>query len=121
MKSYKENLFHPLLYWTLLSIPIVYFSITFFYQFVLAGALLTYMEIDPITLSIILSAFLSLSKPLGGLIFGVAFWSTSRLLGYERNIKTYMIISGWGILLIFSANEAGSLIVVPILLSDFQL
>src|SRR5829696_1886160 len=28
------------------------------------------------------------------------------IISYERNIRTYMIISGWGILLIFAANQA---------------
>jgi hypothetical protein len=41
------------------------------------------------------------------------FWNISRIIGYERNIKTYMIISGWGILLIFSSNQAATQIVIP--------
>jgi hypothetical protein len=49
-----------------------------------------------------MSAFLSLSKPIGGLLFGIAFWNISKVDSYERNIKTYMIISGWGMLLITS-------------------
>jgi hypothetical protein len=60
-----------------------------------------------------LSAFLSLSKPIGGLLFGIAFWNISRMVGYERNIKTYMIISGWGMFLIFAANQAAVQIVSP--------
>ena len=69
------------------------------------------MEIDPITISIIIGVFLSLSKPIGGLIFGVAFWKISRIVSYEKNIKTYMIISGWGMFLIFAANQATTQIV----------
>ena len=71
------------------------------------------MEIDPITVSIILGTFLALSKPIGGLVFGVVFWKTSRIISYERNIKTYMIISGWGLFLIFAANQATTQIVSP--------
>ena len=71
------------------------------------------MQIDPITVSIVLGTFLSLSKPIGGLIFGVAFWKISRIVSYEKNIRTYMIISGWGIFLIFSANQAAAQIVAP--------
>jgi hypothetical protein len=47
------------------------------------------------------------------LVFGVAFWKISRIISYERNIKTYMIISGWGIFLIFAANQATTQIVIP--------
>ena len=54
-----------------------------------------------------------LSKPIGGLVFAVSFWKISRNISYERNIRTYMIISGWGILLIFGANQATTMIVAP--------
>ena len=60
-----------------------------------------------------MGAFLALSKPIGGFHFGLVFWNISRIIGYERNIKTYMIISGWGILLIFSSNQAATQIVIP--------
>jgi hypothetical protein len=60
-----------------------------------------------------LIAFLALSKPIGGLVFGIAFWKISRIMSYERNIRTYMIISGFGIFLIFAANQAATQIVSP--------
>jgi hypothetical protein len=47
------------------------------------------------------------------LLFGLVFWNISRIIAYERNIKTYMIISGWGILLIFSSNQATTQIIIP--------
>ncbi|MGH9965987.1 MAG: hypothetical protein ACRD5E_14340 [Nitrososphaeraceae archaeon] len=111
MKSYREKLLNPILFWIILLIPLVYFLITFFYQFTLGKLLFSYLQIDPFSVSIILSAFLSLSKPIGGLVFGIAFWNISRVVSYERNIKTYMIISGWGIFLIFAANQAALQIV----------
>lgn len=113
MKSYREKLIHPILFWIILSIPLVYFLITYSYQFLLGNLLITYVQIDPITVSIIMSAFLSLSKPIGELIFGIAFWNISKVVSYERNIKTYMIISGLGMFLIFAANQAAVQIVSP--------
>jgi hypothetical protein len=68
--------------------------------------MISYLTIDPISVSIILTSFLSLSKPIGGLTFAVAFWKISKIISYEKNLKTYMIISGWGILLIFGADQA---------------
>jgi hypothetical protein len=59
---------------------------------------------DPITISVILTVFLTLSKPIGGFTFGLAFWQAAKTIGYEKTIKTHMIISGWGILLLFGAN-----------------
>jgi hypothetical protein len=113
MNYYREKLINAIVYWIILAIPLVYFVITYFYQFTLANILSSYLAIDPITVSIVLGAFFSLSKPIGGLVFAVAFWKISRNISYERNIRTYMIISGWGILLIFGANQATTLIVAP--------
>ncbi|HET9807352.1 MAG TPA: hypothetical protein VFP49_10615 [Nitrososphaeraceae archaeon] len=106
MNYYREKLINAILYWILLSIPLVYFLINYFYQFIFANILTSYLTIDPITVSIILTTFLSLSKPIGGLTFAVVFWNISKIIGYEKNIKSYMVISGWGILLIFGANQA---------------
>jgi hypothetical protein len=113
MNYYRERLINAVIYWIVLSIPLVYFIMTYFYQFILGGIIVSFLEIDPVSVSIILGAFLALSKPIGGLLFGIVFWNISRIIGYERNIKTYMIISGWGILLIFSSNQAVTQIVSP--------
>ncbi len=108
MINYRKKPSNAIVYWIILSIPFIYFLITYFYQYILGNTLTSYLEIDPITVSIILGAFLALSKPIGGLVFGVAFWKISRIMSYERNIMTYMIISGFGIFLIFAANQAAT-------------
>ena len=108
MINYRKKPSNAIVYWIILSIPFVYFLITYFYQYILGNILTSYLEIDPITVSIILGAFLALSKPIGGLVFGVAFWKISRIMSYERNIMTYMTISGFGIFLIFAANQAAT-------------
>lgn len=113
MNSYREKLISSVVYWVVLSIPLVYFIVTYFYQYILGGILSSFLQIDPVTVSIALGAFLALSKPIGGLLFGLVFWKISRIISYERKIKTYMIISGWGILLIFSSNQAATQIVLP--------
>jgi hypothetical protein len=94
MNYYREKRINAIAYWVILSIPLVYFLITYFYQFILSNVLISYLAIDPITVSIVLSAFLSLSKPIGGLVFGVAFWKISRIVSYERNIRTYRLFLG---------------------------
>ena len=105
MTYYREKLLNTITYWIIMLIPLVYFVITYFYQFILGSALSSYLESDPVTFSIVLVAFLSLSKPIGGLIFGIAFWNTARTVSYEKKIRTCMLISGWGIFLIFAANQ----------------
>jgi hypothetical protein len=113
MNNYKEKLINSVVYWIVLSIPLIYFIITYFYQYILGGILSSFLQIDPVTVSIALGAFLALSKPIGGLLFGIVFWKISKLVSYEKRIKTYLIISGWGVLLIFSSNQAVTQIVLP--------
>ena len=97
----------------ILAVPFVYFLLTYFYQYILNNILIFYLQIDPVFVSIMIGAFLSISKPVGGLIFAVAFWNIAKIIRYELSLKTYMIISGWGIFLIFSANQAVAQIVSP--------
>jgi hypothetical protein len=37
--------------------------------------------------SIALGGFLSLSKPIGGFIFALAFWKISKIISYEKKYK----------------------------------
>jgi hypothetical protein len=69
MNSYRERLINAILYWIVLSIPLVYFVITYFYQYILGNLLSSFLEFDPVSVSIIIGAFLALSKPIGGLLF----------------------------------------------------
>jgi hypothetical protein len=107
MNYYRDRLIiNTIVYWLILSIPLFYFLLNYLYKFIVTNILASYLTTDPITVTIILTAFLSLSKPIGGLTFAIAFWKISNMISYEKNIKTYMIISGWGILLIFAADQA---------------
>jgi hypothetical protein len=113
MHSYREKLIRSITYWIILVLPMGYFLITYFYQYFFNYMLTTYLHNDPVTVTLFLTVFLSLSKPIGGLIFAIAFWNMSKVVGYERNMKISMVIAGWGIFFIFSANQAATLIVVP--------
>ena len=111
MNSYREKLIRSVTFWIILVLPLVYFLMTYFYQFFLSNLLNSYFQNDPVTVSIIVSTFLSLSKPIGGLIFAIAFWNMSRVVSYERKMKISMVIAGWGIFFIFSANQASTQII----------
>ena len=37
----------------------------------------------------------------------------SKSVSYEKNIRIFMILSGWGILLIFSADQGGTATLAP--------
>jgi hypothetical protein len=113
MYKYRQNLVRAVIFWIVLALPLVYFLVTYFYLFLFGTILIPVIETDPVTYSIILSAFLTLSKPIGGLVFGAAFWNISKVVSYERNVRISMIISGLGIFFIFAANQAVALMVTP--------
>ena len=41
------------------------------------------------------------------------FWNISRKVSFEKTLRGYMIISGYGFLLLFSPNQPSSLILTP--------
>src|ERR671918_2597288 len=48
MNYYREKLINAIVYWVILSVPLVYFIITYFYQYVLGNILNSFLEIDPV-------------------------------------------------------------------------
>jgi hypothetical protein len=47
MNYYREKLINAIVYWVILSIPLVYFIITYFYQVILSSILISTVRIDP--------------------------------------------------------------------------
>ena len=60
-----------------------------------------------------LITFFTLIKPIGGAMFGLSFWNISRTVSYEKTLKDYMVIAGYGFLFLFSANQSTSLVLGP--------
>jgi hypothetical protein len=54
----------------------------------------------------------SATKPLGGVLFGVAFWLVAKNLN-DRKVRGYLIISAYGMTLLFTANQPTALILTP--------
>jgi hypothetical protein len=106
IKNYSKKLISSIAYWLLLSLPLAYFMADYFYQLIFTQLFSGYLTTNPVMVTIVLTAFLSLSKPIGGLTFGLVFWKISRTVSYERKIEAYMAISGWGVLLVFAASQA---------------
>lgn len=113
LNFYRERSLSNITYWIALALPLLYFLLNYFYPIFLRTFLLDYLTVDPVTVSLTLTIVLTLSKPIGGLTFAIAFWKISSNLGYEKNIKLYMIICGWGFLLIFAADESGLQTLAP--------
>ncbi len=90
-------------YWFIVSIPLVYFLTQFQPLFLYIFS--SYMLTDPISFSIIYTIIFSASKPVGGLLFAAAFWSIARRMRTSQ-LKNYMIISAYGLALIFGSEQA---------------
>ena len=54
----------------------------------------------------------NLSKPVGGILFGIAFWIIARSVNHSA-LKDYLMIAGYGLLLLFTSNQAAVLINSP--------
>jgi hypothetical protein len=67
---------------------------------------------DPIIFGITYTLVFSASKPIGGILFGISFWIVSRGLSNPQ-VKKYMIISGYGLLLLFTASQHQILLLNP--------
>lgn len=67
---------------------------------------------DPVLFGIVYTLLFSVTKPLGGVLFGVAFWMVARNLK-DSKVKGYLIISAYGMTLLFASNQPTSLVLVP--------
>jgi hypothetical protein len=55
------------------------------------------------------SLFFSGTVPAGGILFGIAFWSIARNIS-NNVVKQYMMISAYGMMILFSSNQASALV-----------
>lgn len=109
MKHYSKKL-GKIKYWILVTIPLAYFLSQFQPLF-----LFTFNEFrlsDPVLFGIVYTLLFSISKPLGGVLFGVAFWIVARNLK-DSKVKGYLIISAYGMTLLFASNQPSALLLVP--------
>lgn len=90
-------------YWVIVSIPLAYFLGQF--PFLFLALFQSYFISNPVTIGIIYSLVLSLSKPVGGVLFGIAFWAIAKNIQRSR-VKDYLIISAYGFVLLFTSDQA---------------
>lgn len=97
-------------YWILVSIPLVYFLSQF--QPLFLDVLTPFRLSEPVLFGVVYTLFFSATVPAGGILFGIAFWSVARKMGRNK-VKQYMMISAYGMMLLFSSNQAAGLILAP--------
>jgi hypothetical protein len=83
-------------YWTLLSLPLIYFSLLIAYDYNLFG------EVSD---SFVFGAVVTLNSTWGGILFYIAFRLASKSYKNER-FRNYLLMAGFGFMLFFSGSQA---------------
>ncbi len=109
LQSYRKKL-GRWKYWILMFIPLLYFLSQF--QPAVLNFLLSYVSDDPMLFNLVYVLMIDASRPVGGILFGVAFILVARKL-QNREVRGYMVISGIGLLLLLVSFEAQALITAP--------
>jgi len=94
-------------YWIVVSLPVVYFLSqfpAFFFQ--IFNPLIS---ADPFFYVTFLTLIFSISKPAGGVLFGIGFWSVARTIRGSE-VREYLLISSYGLVLLFCAEQGFALI-----------
>jgi hypothetical protein len=100
---YYSKRFGRTIYWISLTVPLAYFLTQFVSLFV--DIFSPIIEMSPTFVSMTLTIIFTASKPAGGIIFGIAFWIVARKTS-SKEVKNYLTIAAYGLVLFFSANQA---------------
>jgi hypothetical protein len=103
LKNYTQKR-RKFTYQILLILPLAYFVSQFLVLYL--GILGPLIISNPVFYGILFTIFFTLSKPIGGIIFGIGFWMIARNIHKNNIIRSYLIISGYGFLLLFTSNQA---------------
>lgn len=99
-------------HWLIIGAPLVLFASQFGSFFARAFDPLIASS-DPVTVTIWITLIFTLSKPIGGILFGVAFFTITRNFKGDTVLRNYLIISAVGFVLLFVSNQASVLVVSP--------
>ena len=96
-------------YWILVCIPLVYFlsqfaNIFYLYEPFVVSNLNAYFQAFQLVYS--------LNSAIGGILFGIVFWSASKKMEHISTLKIYLAITGFGFFLFFASGSA-TLVQVP--------
>jgi hypothetical protein len=91
-------------YSLVIILPLAYFVSQFLvFSLGLIGPVLI---ANPVFYGILFTTLFALSKPIGGIIFGIGFWMIARNIHKDNIVRSYLIISAYGFLLLFTSNQA---------------
>lgn len=110
LRHYSKRL-GSIKYWILVSIPLVYFLSQFFAVFL--SLFTSLMVQNPLVYGIILAVTFSISKSVGGILFGIAFWVMAKKTNQIATITDFLKIAAVGFMLLYVSERAVSLTSAP--------
>jgi hypothetical protein len=98
-------------YYSIIVCPLIFFIAQFGVP--LLKSISPVFDLDPFTVLSYALVLSTLSKPIGGLMLGICFWSMASVLTKKSTVRNYLIISGFGFLLLFTSNQAILMSIAP--------
>jgi hypothetical protein len=98
-------------FWTIISLPLIYFLIQFLFSYL--NLFNPWINSNPVFFGTFLTLLFALSKPVGGLLFGIAFWTVAKNIRENKVVKDYIIMAAYGLTLLFISNQGLVLVNVP--------
>lgn len=102
MLLHYSKKYGPVLYSFITVLPLIYFLSRFSPLF--SGYFLNLSFDYPIQAQIVYTIILTSGKPIGGFLFGLVFWLTSRNVS-NKQLSNYLLIAGCGVMLLFTSNQ----------------
>jgi hypothetical protein len=90
-------------YWVIVSIPLIYFLGQFQSPFL--NLFSDFRLTHPFLFGIIFTLIFNSTNPIGGILFGIAFWTIGKHI-HRTAVKNYMILSAIGIALLYGSNHS---------------
>jgi hypothetical protein len=96
-------------YWMLAGLPLIYFIAQFLSLSL--NLFTSLLSSDPVLYGILLTIIFTFSKLVGGIFFGIAFWMVARRISRDNIVRKYLIISAYGLILLFISIQVNGIIV----------
>ena len=109
LKEYSNKL-GQLKYWIIVSIPLIFYIGQYFVQ--INSEIIFQLTSNITSFIITLTIIFIFSNLIGGLLFGIPFWTIAKTI-HNSAIKTSMTIAGFGFVFLFLTNQAHGMVVSP--------
>ena len=109
LKEYSNKL-GQLKYWIIVSIPLIFYIGQYFVQ--INSEIIFQLTSNITSFIITLTIIFIFSNLIGGLLFGIPFWTIAKTI-QNSAIKTSMTIAGFGFVFLFLTNQAHGIVVSP--------